>query len=982
MPLNPGDSLGRFTIDSCIGVGGMGEVYLASDPSLERRVAIKILGIDVSGSPDGLARFVREAKAASALNHPNILTIYEITESDGTNFIVSEYVEGRTLKSRMKDGRMPLAAAPDIAVQTASALAAAHEAGIVHRDIKPANIMVRSDGIVKVVDFGIAKLTQRGFDRDAQGEAPTLSNIGTTPGILIGTPKYMSPEQARGKPVDQRSDIFSLGLVLFELFADRPAFDGESPLDVVSAILKDPVPNPGEIVPGLPEGIDRVVEKCLRKDRDQRYQNVKDLLIDLTDIRDDLRFREKRLLGDETVAVEGVHVTESDPAAETGSLTANLVNRRRFTVVHVIALVALLLIPVAGYIWYESYTHEATSIAENAVTTELASWSSAPGELFSVARFSPDGKLIAFSSTRSGTKDIWVMQANSTEAIQITKDEFANTDPIWSPDGSEIAYFSDRGTGGDAVDTRTGVWRISALGGTPRSVGPIKDGSSELRRWTSRGRIVYQSGGELYSMDPANGSTEKLTNPGSEGGTVSWADVSDDESRVSYVIKVGDNRWKLMGRNLSASEPSEIYSTASSISDVVWLPASDRYFISAEFEGTEQVFLFKPGEDEAEQITRNPTGSVVVDASPDGASVLFTSVREESDIWSVQTGSGNESPVARGIDSELWPSVSPDGEKIAFHSVRNLDRGNKLLASSLLVRPNTPGSPEGDPIEIAKDAALPRWSPDGSTLAFLRIRENGNSVWVVNASGGEERKIADGAQAVAYSVSPYNRVHTSDLAWLSDSSGLIYSHKETSGASVRIARLTGGTAEPVSPPADNESQYCPILSPDGKRLAFFSQRNEGGEVVRSIWATEDDLKEPRKIFETERLIRLIGWDKGGEELILAEASKFSSIPEETSLLRLRISGGDPEQFVRLQNAYYYNIFPSPDNESIAYAARKDGKDDIWIVAIRGGEFRKLTANNDSETYFSALSWSPDSGTIYFGKQTRFSLLSKITGLKE
>lgn len=960
----------------------MGEVYLASDPSLERNVAIKILGPDVSDSPESLARFVREAKSASALNHPNILTIYEITESEDTKYIVSEYVEGSTLKSKMKQGRLPLPLAVDIAVQTASALAAAHEAGIVHRDIKPANIMVRSDGIVKVVDFGIAKLMGTGSGGDSKGEAPTLSKIGTAPGLLIGTPKYMSPEQARGKPVDHRSDIFSFGLVLFELFAGRPAFDGESPLDVVSAILKDPVPDPGEIVPGLPEGINRVVEKCLRKDRNQRYQHIRDLLIDITDIRDDLRFREKRIHDDETVAAEVVHVTESDPAAETGSLTANIVRQRRFTVLHVIGLVILLLIPVVAYIWYESSSHNAASIADNAVTTELASWSSAPGELFSVARFSPDGKLIAFSSTRSGNKDIWVMQSNSTEAIQITKDEFANTDPIWSPDGSEIAYFSDRGTGGDSEGTRTGVWRISALGGSPRSVGPIKDGSSELRRWTTDGKIVYQSGGELYTMDPASGAAKKLTNLGSGSGTVAWADVSDDQRRVSYVTRSGDKTWKLMARDLSDSEASEVYSADVDLSDVVWLPASDSYFFSADREGTEQVFYLASGAAEPVQITKNPASSVVVDASPNGGSVLFTSVREESDVWSAQTAASGESPVGRGIDSELWPAVSPDGSQIVFQSVRNLDRGNKLLSSSLMVRPLGSSASGIEPVEIAKDAALPQWSPDGSKIAFFRVGANGNSIWVVNASGGEERRVADNAQSVSYSVSPYNRVHTKDITWLPDSSGIIYSHKEPSATSIRIARLDGGAPAPVSPPVNGEAQYCPVISTEGNRLAFFSQRNEGGKVVRAIWATDSDLKDPKKIFETERLIRLIGWDKEGGSLILAEASKFSSLPDETMLLRLGLSGGIPEQFARLQNAYYYNIFPSPDKETIAFAARRENKDDIWLVSASGGELRTITGNNDSESYFSALSWAPDSSAIYFGKQTRFSLLSKITGLKE
>jgi len=288
----PGTKLEHYQIISMLGAGGMGEVYLAQDLRLGRKVALKMLRPELTGDERDLRRFEHEAHATSALNHPNILTIYEFGQAEGLRFIVSEYVEGLSLRYKMEGGRMELNTAIDVGIQIASALAAAHACGIVHRDIKPDNVIVRADGIVKVLDFGIAKLGHRAGD-ETIGTGLTVTSTTSTPGMVVGTAKYMSPEQARGVEVDGRSDIFSLGSVMYEMVTGRAAFDGVTASDVMAEILKVEPPPPIEFAPYVPQEIEHIIGKALRKDRETRFQSVGDLLIDLQDFKKEAEFQAK-----------------------------------------------------------------------------------------------------------------------------------------------------------------------------------------------------------------------------------------------------------------------------------------------------------------------------------------------------------------------------------------------------------------------------------------------------------------------------------------------------------------------------------------------------------------------------------------------------------------------------------------------------------------------------------------------------------------
>jgi serine/threonine protein kinase/Tfp pilus assembly protein PilF len=301
LPFPANKKIGRYEICSQLGAGGMGEVYLANDTKLDRKVALKILPADVVETPQGtvsdrVRRFVQEAKAVSALNHPNILTIYEIDEIDSEHFIATEFVDGETLRDRMRFGQLTPAEAIDIGIQVTNALCATHEVGIIHRDIKPDNIMLRRDGIVKVLDFGLAKLTRERERQITETDslAPTQNFINTAVGMVMGTAHYMSPEQARGFELDARTDIWSLGCVLYEIIAGRPPFPGPTPLDIMSGVLqREPEPLTAYLPDG-PRELDRIISRTLRKDREERYQNVKQLLSDLKDLKRELESQSQR----------------------------------------------------------------------------------------------------------------------------------------------------------------------------------------------------------------------------------------------------------------------------------------------------------------------------------------------------------------------------------------------------------------------------------------------------------------------------------------------------------------------------------------------------------------------------------------------------------------------------------------------------------------------------------------------------------------
>jgi serine/threonine-protein kinase len=369
--LTVGQMLSRYRVVRQIGAGGMGEVYLAEDTSLDRQIALKVLRAETAADRGRVRRFVQEAKAASALNHPNILTIYETGEGEGLRFMAAEYVKGETLTAALKREGLTLKQTLDIAAQIASALQAAHEAGIVHRDVKPDNVMLRPDGLVKVLDFGIAKLAERQSPAP-DPEAATALRVETNPGVVVGTAAYMSPEQARGQVVDARSDIFSLGVVFYEMLTGARPFDGENSLDVIASILhREPAPL-RQLLPDVPRDIERIVGKALRKDREERYQTAKDLLIDLKDVRQELEFQHKL---EHAVAPQRAAVETETASATTASamhttssaeyIAAGIKKHKRAVFVALALVVAAAL--GLGYWFYARRTPDSSRIESIAV---------------------------------------------------------------------------------------------------------------------------------------------------------------------------------------------------------------------------------------------------------------------------------------------------------------------------------------------------------------------------------------------------------------------------------------------------------------------------------------------------------------------------------------------------------------------------------------------------------------------------------------
>ncbi len=410
MALTPGAKLGPYEILSLLGAGGMGEVYRARDRRLGREVAIKVLPADRMADEDRRRRFVQEARAASALSHPNIVTIHEIESADGNDFIVMEYVPGKTLDTLIPRQGMRLDEVLRIAIPIADAVARAHAAGIVHRDLKPANVIVGPDGAVKVLDFGLAKLVAQEEagspeheTRTKDGDAGRLSG----PGTVAGTAAYMSPEQAAGRKVDARSDVFSFGALLYEMVTGRRAFAGNSTAETLAAVLREHPKVPSEVASGVPRDLEKVILRCLQKDLGRRFQQMQDVKIELQEIKEE---------------------SESGPVASTGPAR----RRRHWWLAAVLAIV----LPLTAVAWLRWRPREIARTPPRLVPlTSMRGFETNPA-------FSPDGGQIAFAwgGEKGDSWDIYLEMIGSSEIHRLTTDPAPDFAPSWSPDGRLIAF--------------------------------------------------------------------------------------------------------------------------------------------------------------------------------------------------------------------------------------------------------------------------------------------------------------------------------------------------------------------------------------------------------------------------------------------------------------------------------------------------------------------------------------------------------------
>jgi serine/threonine protein kinase/Tol biopolymer transport system component len=954
----------RYRLMEMIGRGGMAEVFLAEDTRLNRRVAIKFLSREFIKDTDRTRRFTREARAASALNHPNILIVHDIGESADGQYIVSEYVEGETLGTRIRRGRVPLLEATNIAIQVASALAASHKAGIVHRDVKPDNIMLRSDGSVKVLDFGLAKDTEQIFSIPSSDNAKTLDLVSTSPGLILGTPQYMSPEQTRGIDLDARTDIFSLGNIIFEMVTGHVPFPGKSMADILAAIISKEPRRLEEYLIDPPLKLITIVEKALRKEREERYEKMEHLLADLQQLHAELAAGAPR--------VDAVDTGPIDPRS-TLNKTVSGVFASNFTRFEALLALLAVLGAVAFYFWWSlRETPQAKPVAASKATVPVTSWSSSAGESVAAASFSPDGRMVAYAATKGAATEIWVKPIAGGDSIQVTKNGFYNQYPVWSPNGQDVAFFSSRGN-------NRGIWRASFTGGEQVKIAGDIGSTARPVRWSPDGRIYFQDGSELFAADATTGKIEQLTQFAPDGLKPWRIAISLDGSSIAYSIKEGEI-WKLRVMRQHAGSGDEIASSKRQIDDMAWGPDGKSIIFSGAVDGVYQIFERSLGSGEPVQLSTGDHDLFVKDVSPDGSKILYGSVNETSDLWIVDTRDSKESSVANEVANEFWAGFSPDGRSLVYQSVTLTERP---YSGSINVRNIERGDAS---IVVSPEGFSPVWSPDGKWIAYLRRSELGIALWRVEPTGDDALKLADGEiGAPPYTPTPYLKMGTNHISWSPDSSTVAYSARTDGALNIWLVGFDGTRNVEISHNKDTNEKYCcPVWSAKGNSIAFVSWNDDSTGQKKStyrLWLYDTNSSQSRILLESAERFRLLGFTSGAGEAIIArkaDSSDVSSTPAKTDIVWVSLQSAAERIVNNLSYAYFHNIHLSPDGTNIAFVSRRDNTTALWSVPVSGGTPRKIFGENDPKILLSSLAWAPDGSSIVFGKQTRTNLLSMLT----